>query len=79
MQPMGAVGSDLLHAQNVLRSQLHVISTEQQVKRSLSSYDDKRYILPCGVHTLAYGNALIGAGLGAGCPFCAQSGRFVVA
>jgi hypothetical protein len=75
VQPMANVGADLLHAQVVLRSRLHVISTEQQVKRSLSSYDDKRYILPCGVHTMAYGHFMLSAaGFVGSCPFCARLG-----
>lgn len=74
IQEAGVVGADARHAQVVLRSRLHQITTERQTKRSLSSYDDKRYVLACGVHTLAYGNvALTDGSLEHGCPFCAES------
>lgn len=77
VQPMAGVGADLLHAQVILRSRLHVISTELQVKRSLSSYDDKRYIFPCGLHSMAYGNVHLTAAAAASegsCPFCIRLG-----
>jgi hypothetical protein len=69
-----AAEADSTVVQVVLRSRLHVIDTEQQTKRALSSYDDKRYVLSCGVHTLAYGNVKIEDGtLQDGCPFCAEA------
>jgi hypothetical protein len=43
----------------VLRSRDHVIRTETITKRALSSYDDKRYLLPNTPNTLAYGHYLI--------------------
>lgn len=72
-----SVGPDMEQQQVVLRSRLHVINTERQKKRALSSYDDKRYVLPCGVHTLAYGNVMLTDGtLQQGCPFCAESYKY---
>jgi len=71
---VGAAEADSTAVQVVLRSRLHAINTEQQTKRALSSYDDKRYVLSCGVHTLAYGNGMIeSGGLSDGCPFCADA------
>ena len=40
------------------RSKLHKISTIEQVKKSLSRYDDKRYILDDGISTRAHGHYL---------------------
>ena len=74
VQPMDQVDIDRRHAQIMFRSRRHVITTDRLVKRSLSSYDDKRFLLPCGAHTLAYGNACLSDGsLEDGCPFYAQS------
>ena len=72
---VGAVDCDSSVVQTVLRSRLHTINTEQQTKRALSSYDDKRYVLSCGVHTLAFGNGMIEDGTlqQQGCPFCANA------
>ena len=41
---------------NILRSQNHEIFGSEVNKIGLSSYDDKRYILHDGIHTLAYGH-----------------------
>ena len=40
------------------RSYLHKLSTIQQTKKALSRFDDKRYILPCGVKTRPHGHRL---------------------
>lgn len=40
------------------RSYLHKIKTIDQVKKALSRYDDKRFILACGVKTRPYGHRL---------------------
>lgn len=40
----------------VFRSTNHVVNTVQVTKKCLCAFDDKRYILPDGVHTLAYGH-----------------------
>lgn len=42
--------------QNSLRSFQHVLYSIEQEKVALSAYDDKRYILPNGIETLAYGH-----------------------
>lgn len=44
---------------NSLRSYNHTIKSIQITKKSLSSFDDKRYILPDKVSTLAYGHYLL--------------------
>ena len=41
---------------NVIRSRKHEIFTEEINKVALSANDDKRFILPDGVHTLAFGH-----------------------
>ena len=38
------------------RSKLHVVDTIEQIKKSLSRYDDKRYILEDGISTRAHGH-----------------------
>ncbi len=40
------------------RSKLHKIDTIEQIKKSLSRYDDKRYILDDGISTRAHGHYL---------------------
>lgn len=42
-----------------LASTNHKIRTVVQTKASLSCYDDKRYILPDGIRSLAHGHYLI--------------------
>jgi hypothetical protein len=39
-----------------LRAKDHVITTREITKLALSSSDDKRHLLRCGVHTLALGH-----------------------
>ena len=39
---------------NVIRSRFHEMYTEEVSKTALSSNDDKRFILPDGIHTLTY-------------------------
>ena len=41
-------------------SKNHRIYLQDREKKTLSRYDDKRYILPDGIHTLAYGHYKIG-------------------
>ena len=38
------------------RSKLHVVDTVEQIKKSLSRYDDKRFILDDGISTRAHGH-----------------------
>ena len=38
------------------RSKLHVVDTVEQIKKSLSRFDDKRFILNDGISTRAYGH-----------------------
>lgn len=44
-----------------IRSYNHILYSIEQVKLGLSAHDDKRYMLPDGIHTLAHGNVLIAA------------------
>ena len=49
-------GKDKYRTMNIFRSRLHQVHTLEFCKKSLSSNDDKRYILPDGIHTLAHGH-----------------------
>jgi len=44
------------HNYNQIRSIRHQLVTQEQQKIGLSPFDDKRYILNCGIHTLAHGH-----------------------
>ena len=46
----------MLHKMKTIRSEKHQLGSYEINKISLSSFDDKRYILDDGVSTLAYGN-----------------------
>lgn len=51
---------DLVHiTQYQIRAKSHSIYTAQISKLCFSSFDDKRYLLNCGVHSLPYGSKLI--------------------
>ena len=43
------------HKFKQIRSKHHYLATIKQNKIRLSPFDDKRFVLSCGVHTLAYG------------------------
>lgn len=45
-----------IHHYHQIRSYKHHLVTKQSTKVGLSSYDDKRYLLPCGIHSYAYGH-----------------------
>jgi uncharacterized protein YeeX (DUF496 family) len=45
--------------QYTIQSKNHVIATVAQDRLAFSSFDDKRYILPCGKHSVPYGSRLI--------------------
>lgn len=49
-------GKSQLRKMTVIRSRLHEVFTEEVNKVALSGDDDKRYILPGGVNTLAHGH-----------------------
>ena len=46
------------HRENVysIQSQNHVIRTMKSDRQCFSSFDDKRYVLKCGRHSLAHGH-----------------------
>ncbi len=41
---------------NIIRSRKHTLYSEEVNKMAMSSNDDKRVILPDGIHTLAIGH-----------------------
>ena len=43
-----------------IQSYGHQLQTLEQKKRGLSAYDDKRYLLEDGIHTLAFGHRCLG-------------------
>lgn len=51
----------------------HRLSTISTNKRALSCFDDKRYYLPCGVHSYAYGHYKIAARPDLPCSLCPHS------
>lgn len=56
-----------------LRSERHAITLRRGFKRALSAADDKRHVLPCGLHTLAHSPQLrqqVQEGQVPQCPFC---------
>lgn len=56
------------HTFKQIRSFKHHLVTKTTTKVGLCSYDDKRYLLPCGLHSYAYGHLL--AKKNAKCPYC---------
>lgn len=46
--------TEYLHAMNSIRSQKHVLYSIRQNKKTLSAYDDKRYMLDDGITTIPY-------------------------
>lgn len=42
-----------------IRSSNHIVKTLKVEKTCFSSFDDKRYLMPCGIHSLAYGSVFI--------------------
>lgn len=47
------------HSFHAIRSQEHQLYTIKQNKRTLSCYDDKRFIFDCNIHSLPYGHRAI--------------------
>ena len=50
---------EYLHTMNSIRSEKHLLYSIKQSKTTLSSFDDKRFILSDGISTLPYGNYCI--------------------
>lgn len=54
-----------------IRATNHVVKTLKVSKTCFSSFDDKRYLLGCGIHSVAYGSKFIKiAESSKKCPFC---------
>ena len=51
-----ANGEVIIHNMKVIKSYKHKMYTSSIDKTSLSAFNDKRYILSVGIHTLAYGH-----------------------
>lgn len=68
------VRSDILaeHSieQHSIQSRKHVNKLMKQRKLAFSSFDDKRYLLPCGQHSVPYGSALLQQISSDSCFFC---------
>ena len=59
------------HSFKQIRSFRHRLVTKDSVKVGLCSYDDKRHLLPCGIHSYAYGHWRIAdEHKGTHCRFC---------
>lgn len=51
--------SEMRCSMDMIRSRDHNLFCETLRKTSLSAFDDKRYILPCGISSLPYGHYYI--------------------
>ena len=60
--------------QHTIRSKKHRISSISTHKLAISSFDDKRWLCPCGIHSLAYASIHIKKVKKSKlCPFCKKS------
>ena len=55
LHTLKTMGSSFLKYRTI-RSYKHILETIEINKKCLSAYDDKRYILPDGAHTLVHGH-----------------------
>ena len=53
-----------------IRSKSHIVQTLELEKLCFSSFDDKRYLFDCGVHSVPYGSCLISKNNPGVCYFC---------
>ena len=54
-----------------IRASNHIVKTLKVKKTCFSSFDDKRYLLPCGIHSVAYGSKFVKVvEQTETCPFC---------
>jgi hypothetical protein len=53
-----------------IRSKGHIVQTLQLEKLCFSSFDDKRYLFNCGVHSVPYGSSLISKKYPGKCCYC---------
>ena len=56
LQALHALENPERHHFAAIRSKLHKLYTTSETKKGLSPFDDKRYVLPDGVNTLAHGH-----------------------
>lgn len=61
---------DFRHYFTTINSKKHNLFTSVKNKKALSGFDSKRFILMCGIHSLAYGSCHINQS-GNGCKICA--------
>ena len=47
------------HEYSAIESKNHSLHTVLRKKKSLSNFDSKRFILPCGIHSVPFGSSLI--------------------
>lgn len=58
-------------SQNTIRSRDHVVTVERLTKVAFTSFDDKMFIMPCGLHSYPYHSDLIRQDMERGvCSFC---------
>lgn len=56
-----------------IRANNHIVRTLKISKTCFSSFDDKRYLMPCGIHSVPYGSKFIcNAELNKRCVFCSS-------
>ena len=61
-------------SQYSIRAKNHKVSLQRLTKVALTSFDNKMYLMPCGVHAYAYGNVNIVRDLHLGiCSFCQRT------
>ena len=65
------------HRFKEIKSRHHRLRTVNTVKEGLSPYEDKRYVLSCGVCTLSYGHRSIGSGCADACCECVPETELV--
>jgi hypothetical protein len=58
-------------SQYQIRSKDHIVTTRKLRKICFSSFDDKRYLLQCGIHSVPYGSFVIKK-FKQICPFCSN-------
>ena len=65
-------GKPLYVTFNKIASKIHIVSTVECRKRAMTSFDDKRFILPCKIHSFPYESTEIEKYSGQ-CPTCCNT------